>query len=95
MNATTHIETAALVRAQRQPLPSWKTMEATLRQWHEQSLNDPEYLWLSPVNFEDMADLVNKAIFCAADDAPKLDELRGFGNVRGELDALTVRRVGG
>ena len=48
----------------RKPAPSWKTMEETLREWHEQSLNDPEYLWLAP-NFEDIADEVSKAIFCA------------------------------
>ena len=44
--------------------PSWKTMEQTLRKWHEQSLDDPEYLWMD-LNFEDMADQVNKAIFCS------------------------------
>ena len=48
----------------RKPAPSWTMMEATLREWHEQSLNDPEYLWLTP-NFEDVADEVSKAIFCA------------------------------
>ena len=39
-------------------------MEATLRQWHEDSLDDLEYVWLEP-NFEQMADAVNKAVFCA------------------------------
>ena len=48
----------------RKPAPSWATMEQTLREWHEQSLNDPEYMWMTP-NFEDMADAVNKAMFCA------------------------------
>ena len=48
----------------RKPAPSWKTIEETLREWHEQSLNDHEYMWMTP-NFEDMADSVNKAVFCA------------------------------
>ena len=93
MNATTYSEAAALVRAQRQPLLSWEAMEATLRQWHLQSLKDPEFQWLS-ISFEDMADAVSKAIFNATDNAPKWDDLPGFGNVRNKLDALTVLRVG-
>lgn len=49
----------------RKPAPSWKTMEATLREWHEQSLGDKEYLWLT-TSFEEMADSVSKAMFCAS-----------------------------
>ena len=93
MNTATTHETAALVRAQRQPLLSWEAMEATLRQWHVQSLKDPEFQWLE-ISFEDMADAVSKAIFNATDDAPKWSDLPGFCNVRGELDASTVLRVG-
>ena len=52
----------------RKPAPSWATMEQTLRDWHEQSLNDHEYIWLSP-NLEDMADSISKAMFCA--DTPR------------------------
>lgn len=68
MNAISIQEAQALATVPympRKPFPSWKTMEETLRQWHEQSLNDPEYLWIS-FNFEDMADVVSKAIFCAS-----------------------------
>ena len=67
---TTQIESAAVEGAwmSSNPFtkikPSWKTMEQTLRQWHKDSLDDPEYLWMEP-NFEDMADTVNKAVFCA------------------------------
>ena len=49
----------------RKPAPSWKTMEETLREWHEQSLNDHEYIWMA-INFEDMADAVSKAMFCTS-----------------------------
>ncbi len=66
MNARNQTDFNAVAAAFTAPLPSWKTMEETLRQWHEQSLNDPEYLWLEP-NFEDMADAVNKAMFCAGE----------------------------
>ena len=45
--------------------PSWKTMEETLRQWHEDTLDDPEFQWLD-VSFEDMADKVSRAVFNAA-----------------------------
>ena len=55
-----------MIRQFPRPAPSWKTMEETLRQWHEQSLNDHEYMWLAP-NFEDMADAVSKAMFCASE----------------------------
>ena len=55
-NCTDH---ARLTMAQR---------EAVLRQWNLESLNEPELLWLE-VNFEDMADMVNKARFCAGADA--------------------------
>ena len=48
----------------RKPAPSWATMEQTLRDWHDQSINDHEYIWMTP-NFEDMADSVAKAVFCA------------------------------
>lgn len=77
----------------RQQVPSWPAIEEALRLLQVQCLSDPEFKWLS-ISFEDMADAVSKAIFCAADDAPKWADLPGFGNVRGELDALTVRRVG-
>ena len=43
--------------------------EAVLRQWHLESLNEPEFLWLEKASFEDMADMVNKARFCAGADA--------------------------
>lgn len=45
----------------KQPRPSWERMEAMLREWHEDSLTDPEFMWLA-VSFEDMADHVSRAI---------------------------------
>ena len=47
------------------PFISWAAMEDTLREWHEQSLSDKEYDWLS-FSFEDMADAVSKARFNAS-----------------------------
>lgn len=94
MNSITTPEAQAIASAftRGNPIkPSYKTMEETLRQWHQDSLNDPEFMWLS-ISFEQMADAVNKAVFCTGDDAPKWGDLPGFGNVRAELDALTVRR---
>lgn len=38
----------------------YANMEATLRQWHDDSLDDAEYLYLEP-NFEQMADAVHQA----------------------------------
>ena len=46
------------------PFLTWEQMEGTLRAWHDQSVDDPLYLWLSP-NFEEMADCINKAMLCA------------------------------
>ena len=64
MSALTPTEAAALLDALKNPPPTWAAMEAILRQWHEQSLGDPEYLWMDR-SFEDMADAVNQAVICA------------------------------
>ena len=120
MNATTHIETAALVRAQR---VTTQDVCNVIRAWSMPSHED----WVTV-----MANLASKVITSNAlsavatavlidkldeivgqveqdkvdqqeeqmwldskrHDAPKWADLPGFGNVRGELDALTVLRVG-
>ena len=56
----------------RKPAPTWATMEQTLREWHEQSLNDPEFMQLH-ISFEDMADAVSKAIFNASVEVNEVD----------------------
>ena len=75
---------------QRAPRPSWERMEATLREWHEDSLTDPEFMWLS-VTFEEMADHVKSAIKGA--DQPHYLDVPAFGRVYAELDALTIWRA--
>ncbi|RYF30682.1 MAG: hypothetical protein EOO23_04590 [Comamonadaceae bacterium] len=50
----------------------FKQIEALMHKLHAEHVNSPEYLWLD-VSFEDMADKVNKARFCASeprDEAP-------------------------
>ena len=49
--------------------------EVTLRQWHIESLNEPEFSYFSKLNFEDMADEVSQALFyCGFDAAVKADD---------------------
>ena len=120
MNATTHIETAALVSAQR---VTTQDVCNVIRAWSMPSHDD----WmdvmaniaakvqttnaLSAVCTAVLVDMLGE-IFGQLEqdkadqqaeqmwldskrhDAPKWADLPGFGNVRGELDALTVRRVG-
>ena len=120
MNASTHIETAALARAQR---VTTQDVCNVIRAWSMPSHDD----WvevtsnlaakaqtpnaLSAVATAVLVDMLDEVVGqieqdkvdqqaeqmwldSKRHDAPKWSDLPGFGNVRGELDALTVRRVG-
>ena len=119
MNATTHIETAALVSAQR---VTTQDVCNVIRAWSMPSHDDLTTVVanlaakvqtpnaLSAVCTAVLVDMLDEIVGQVEQDkadqqaeqmwldskrnAPKWADLPGFGNVRGELDALTVRRVG-
>ena len=119
MNASTHIETAALVSAQR---VTTQDVCNVIRAWSMPSHDDLTMVVanlatkvqtpnaLSAVATAVLVDMLDDVvgqieqdkvdqqaeqmwIDSKRHDAPKWSDLPGFKNVRGELDALTVRRV--